>query len=71
MDDASITPPPSLTVYHPFEQESGGIFPQVRPPGMVPILGASVVLIVSAVAASMMPAARASKVDAMQALRAD
>jgi ABC-type antimicrobial peptide transport system permease subunit len=50
---------------------AGGIFPQVRLPGVVPIAGASLVLIVSAIGASLMPAARAAKVDVMQALRTD
>ena len=52
-------------------QLAGGIFPQVRLPGVVPVIGASAVLIVSAIGASLMPAARASKVDVVQALRTD
>ncbi|MEY4637364.1 MAG: hypothetical protein RJA55_3162 [Acidobacteriota bacterium] len=50
---------------------AGGIFPQVQLPGVVPILAAAAVLIVSAVGASLMPASRASKIDVMQALRND
>jgi putative ABC transport system permease protein len=38
-------------------------------PGAVPVLGAAAVLIIAAVAASLMPAARASRVDVVQALR--
>jgi len=50
---------------------AGGIFPQVQLPGVVPILAAAALLIVSAVGASLMPASRASKIDVMQALRND
>jgi ABC-type lipoprotein release transport system permease subunit len=37
----------------------------------LPLAGAAVVLIIAAVAASLMPAARASRVDVMQALRTE
>ncbi len=40
-------------------------------PGALPVLGAAAVLIGAAVAASLMPAARASRVDVMQALRSE
>ena len=41
-------------------------------PGVLPIAGAAAVLVAAAVIlASLMPAARASRVDVMQALRAD
>jgi putative ABC transport system permease protein len=40
-------------------------------PGVVPVAGASAVLIVAAVVASMTPAARASRVDVVQALRSE
>ena len=50
---------------------AGGIFPQVRLPGVVPVIAAALVLIVSAIGASLMPAARASRTDVMQALRTD
>jgi predicted permease len=42
----------------------------VRFPGALPVLAAATVLIVSAIIASLMPAARASRVDVLQALRA-
>ena len=40
-------------------------------PGALPIVGAAAVLVAAAVLASLMPAARASRVDVIQALRAD
>jgi ABC-type antimicrobial peptide transport system permease subunit len=44
---------------------------QVNLPGAVPILGAAFVLLAAAILASLMPAARASRVDVNQALRAE
>jgi putative ABC transport system permease protein len=46
-------------------------FDGVQLPGALPVMGAAVVLIGSAVVASMMPAARASRVDVLQALRSE
>jgi ABC-type antimicrobial peptide transport system permease subunit len=46
-------------------------FPAVQMPGALPVLGASTVLIGAAIAASLMPAARASRVDVLQALRSE
>ncbi|HEX2442520.1 MAG TPA: FtsX-like permease family protein, partial [Vicinamibacterales bacterium] len=43
----------------------------VRLPGAVPILSAAAVLVCAAVVASLMPAARASRVDVLQALRSE
>ena len=40
-------------------------------PSPLPLLGAAIVLVVAAVLASLMPAARAARVDVMQALRSD
>ena len=40
-------------------------------PGAVPIVGAAAILVAAAILASLMPAARASRVDVMQALRSD
>jgi ABC-type lipoprotein release transport system permease subunit len=43
----------------------------VRLPGAMPVLGAAAMLVGAAVAASLMPAARASRVDVVQALRSE
>jgi putative ABC transport system permease protein len=43
----------------------------VQLPGARPILGAAAVLVVAALVASLMPAARASRVDVLQALRSE
>jgi ABC-type antimicrobial peptide transport system permease subunit len=40
-------------------------------PGVLPLAGAAAVLIAAAVIASLMPAARASRVDVIQALRTE
>jgi ABC-type antimicrobial peptide transport system permease subunit len=52
-------------------QVVGSYITGVRIPGAVPIMGAALVLIGAAVLASLMPAARASRVDVIQALRAE
>ena len=43
----------------------------VRIPGAVPIVGAALILVAAAILASLMPAARASRVDVIQALRSE
>ena len=49
----------------------GSYIPDVRIPGAMPIAGAAVVLVGAAILASLMPAARASRVDVIKALRAE
>ena len=49
----------------------GFYIPDVEIPGVVPITAAAAVLVAAAVLASLMPAARASRIDVIQALRAD
>jgi putative ABC transport system permease protein len=44
---------------------------EIEIPGAVPIIGAAAVLVAAAVLASLMPAARASRVDVISALRAE
>jgi predicted permease len=46
-------------------------FANVQLPGALPVLGSAAVLIGAAVVASLMPAARASRVDVVQALRSE
>jgi putative ABC transport system permease protein len=43
----------------------------VRLPGVLTLVGAAAVLVAAAVLASLMPAARASRVDVVQALRSE
>jgi ABC-type antimicrobial peptide transport system permease subunit len=43
----------------------------VRLPGALPLLSAALVLVASSIVASLMPAARASRVDVLQALRSE
>ena len=47
------------------------LFGSVQLPGVLPVVGAAVVLIGAAIAASFMPANRASRVDVLQALRSE
>jgi putative ABC transport system permease protein len=54
-----------------FAAVAAGYFESVSLPGALPLLGAAVVLVGAAIAASLMPAARASRVDVLQALRAE
>src|SRR4051812_30243193 len=49
----------------------GGYIQDVRIPGVLPTFGAAVILVAAAIVASLMPAARASRVDVMEALRSD
>jgi predicted permease len=50
---------------------AGGYFENVQVPGVLPVIGAAIVLIGAAIGASLMPAARASRVDELQALRSE
>jgi len=49
----------------------GSYIQDVHIPGALPIAGAAAILVAAAILASLMPAARASRVDVMQALRSD
>ncbi len=50
---------------------AGGFIGELSIPGPLPLAGAAVLLIAAAVLASLMPAARAARVDVMQALRSE
>ena len=52
-------------------QLAAGYFEGLKLPGAAPAIGAAIVLLAAAVVASLLPAARAARVDVMQALRAD
>ncbi|HEY7056904.1 MAG TPA: ADOP family duplicated permease [Vicinamibacterales bacterium] len=52
-------------------QGANRFFEHVQLPGALPVVAAAAVLIVAAVVASLMPAARASRVDVLQALRSE
>jgi putative ABC transport system permease protein len=50
---------------------AGSYLQEVQIPGAVPIAGAAAVLVAAAILASLMPAARAARVDVIQALRSE
>jgi putative ABC transport system permease protein len=50
---------------------AGSYFPDIRMPGTAPVVGSVLVLLAAAVIASALPAARAARVDVMQALRSE
>ncbi|HEX3745894.1 MAG TPA: ABC transporter permease [Bryobacteraceae bacterium] len=50
---------------------AGSYFQVVRMPGAAPLVASAAVLVVAALVASMLPAARAARVDVIQALRAE
>jgi putative ABC transport system permease protein len=49
----------------------GSAIPDVKVPGVLPIVGAAAVLLAAALIASLLPAARAARVDVMEALRSE
>ncbi|HJR59308.1 MAG TPA: ADOP family duplicated permease [Vicinamibacterales bacterium] len=50
---------------------AGGYIVDLRIPGPVPLVAAAAVLVAAAIVASLMPASRASRIDVIQALRAE
>jgi ABC-type antimicrobial peptide transport system permease subunit len=50
---------------------SRSYFEDMQMPGALPVIGSAVVLLAAAIIASMLPAARAARVDVMQALRSE
>ena len=60
-----------VTGGYAFAARRRSYFENVRLPGALPILGAAAVLVAAAILASLMPAARASRVNVLQALRSE
>ena len=54
-----------------FSRLLGGYIQDVRLPGLLPLIGSVGVILAATVIASVLPAARAARVDVMQALRSD
>jgi ABC-type antimicrobial peptide transport system permease subunit len=54
-----------------FAALAASYFENLQVPGVTPLAGAAAVLVAAAVIASLMPAARASRVDVLQALKAE
>ena len=50
---------------------AGSYFPDVKMPGVLPVVLSAFVLPAAAVVASMVPAARAARIDVIQALRSE
>ena len=50
---------------------ASGLFGAIRMPGVLPIAGAATLLAIAGILASLLPAARASRVDIMQVLRSE
>jgi len=50
---------------------AGGYITEIRIPGALPIVGAATILVAAAILASLVPAARASRVDVIEALRSE
>jgi ABC-type antimicrobial peptide transport system permease subunit len=50
---------------------AGNYVPELQLPGLIPLLGSAAVVVTSAVLASLVPAARAARIDTMQALRTE
>ena len=50
---------------------AGSYFPDVKMPGALPVILSAFVLLAAAVIASWVPAARAARIDVIQALRSE
>jgi predicted permease len=50
---------------------AGGYIPDIRMPSVLPVIASALVLLTAAVVASVLPAARAARVDVIQALRSE
>ena len=52
-------------------QLAGAFLGELKAPGLVPVAGSALILLIAAVMASVLPAARAARVDVIQALRTE
>jgi len=52
-------------------QLAGSLLPDLKAPGALPVAGAAFILLLAAIIASVVPAARAARVDVLQALRSE
>ncbi|MDQ2773482.1 MAG: ABC transporter permease, partial [Acidobacteriota bacterium] len=52
-------------------QLAGTFLADLKTPGVLPVAGSALVLLIAAVTASVIPAARAARVDVIQALRTE
>jgi ABC-type antimicrobial peptide transport system permease subunit len=50
---------------------AGSVFLDMRMPSAVPVIASALILLLAAVVASALPAARAARVDVMEALRSE
>jgi ABC-type antimicrobial peptide transport system permease subunit len=60
-----------LALGYGLAQLAGAFMGDLKMPGATPLIGSALVLLLSAVTAAAIPAARAARVDVMQALRAE
>jgi predicted permease len=60
-----------VAIGYPAAQFAGSYISGMQMPGAVPVIGSAAVLLAAAVVASLLPAARAARVDVMQALRTE
>jgi len=56
---------------HLLARFASSLFQDIRMPSALPVVGSAFVLLAAAIIASAMPAARAARVDVMQALRSE
>ncbi len=54
-----------------FSRLIGSYFQNMELPGLMPLIGAAIVILVATIIASVLPAARAARVDVMQSLRSE
>ena len=68
---ASIGVAAGLVVGFAFARVLGRYFAEIRQPGVLTFIAAALIILAAAVIASVIPAARAARVNAVEALRAE